>query len=67
MSNTPEVVVRPVHRDEPDLHKLAEAMIRLVLEESRRTRVARRTLELPTTLRIPQPRIGDSEASDLAS
>src|SRR5680860_169548 len=33
-SNKREVVVRPVHRDEPDLHKLAEAMIRLVLEES---------------------------------
>ena len=34
MPNKREVVVRPVHRDEPDLHKLAEAMIRLVLEES---------------------------------
>ena len=29
-SNKLEVVVRPVHRDEPDLHKLAEAMMRLV-------------------------------------
>ncbi|HZL05989.1 MAG TPA: hypothetical protein VFE45_11340, partial [Coriobacteriia bacterium] len=55
-SNNREVVVRPVHRDEPDLHKLAEALIRLVLEESGRTRVIRRTAELPTTLRLPHLR-----------
>lgn len=67
MSNKPEVVVRPVHREEPNLDKLAEAMIRLVLEESGRKRVARRTLESPTTLRLPQPRTSGTETSDLAS
>lgn len=67
MSNRREVVVRPVHRDEPDLHKLAEALIRMVLEESGRTRVVRRTLESPTTLRLPQPRRSGPESSDLAS
>lgn len=67
MANKPEVFVRPVHRDEPNLHKLAEAMIRLVLEESGQTRVSRRTLESPTTLRLPQPRTSGTETSDLAS
>ena len=45
MSDKREVVVTPVHRDEPDLHKLAEALTRLVLEESGGIRVVRRTLE----------------------
>lgn len=67
MSNRREVVVRPVHRDEPDLHKLAEALIRLVLEESGRTRVVRRTLEAPSTLRLSQPRRSGPKSSDLAS
>lgn len=62
-----KVVVRPVHREEPDLHKLAEALIRLVLEESGRTRVIRRTLEPPSTLRLPQPRKSSSGAPGIAS
>jgi hypothetical protein len=34
-----ELVVRAVHRDEPDLRRIAEAMIRLALEDAGRTRV----------------------------
>ncbi len=66
-SNKREVVVRPAHRDEPDLHKLAEAMIRLVLEESGRTRVIRRAAQPPTTLRLPRPRTSGSDVPGIAS
>jgi len=66
-SNKREVVVRPVHRDEPDLHKLAETMIRLVLEESGRTRVIRRSAQPPTTLRLPQQRTRGSDVPGIAS
>lgn len=66
-SNKREVVVRPVHRDEPDLHKLAEAMIRLVLEESGRTRVIRRAAQPHTTLRLPQQRTCGSDVPGIAS
>lgn len=43
--------VRPVHRDPPDLHKLAEVLIRLTLQETGRTRAIRRANEPPETLR----------------
>jgi len=66
-SNKREVVVRPVHRDEPDLHKLAEALIRLVLEESGRTRVIRRAAQPPTTLRLPRLRASGSDVPGIAS
>ncbi|MFT4261971.1 MAG: hypothetical protein QM572_01175 [Nocardioides sp.] len=44
-----ELVVRAVHRDEPDLRRLAEAMIRLALEDSGRTRVELRAATPPQT------------------
>ena len=66
-SNKREVVVRPVHRDEPDLRKLAEAMIRLVLEESGRTRVIRRAAQPPTTLLLPRLRTSGSDVPGIAS
>ncbi len=67
MSNKREVIVRPVHREAPDLHKLAEALIRLVLEESGRTRVIRRAEQPPTTLRLPGLRTSGSEVPGIAS
>ncbi|SER92818.1 hypothetical protein SAMN05443377_11926 [Propionibacterium cyclohexanicum] len=51
--------VRAVHRDPPDLHKLAELLIRLTLQETGRTRAERRAAELPETYRPsgPEPAI----------
>ena len=46
--------LRAVHRDPPDLHKLAEALIRLTLQETGRTRADRRAAEAPETYR-PDP------------
>lgn len=43
--------VRAVHRDRPDLHKLAEVLIRLTLQETGRTRAEHRATEPPDTYR----------------
>lgn len=43
--------VRPVHRDQPDLHKLTEVLIRLTLQETARSRATRRANEPPETLK----------------
>lgn len=43
--------VRPVHRDSPDLHKLCEVLIRLTLEETGESRIARRAEQPPQTYR----------------
>lgn len=43
--------VRAVHRDRPNLHKLAEVLIRLTLQETGRTRAEHRTTEPPDTYR----------------
>lgn len=43
--------VRAVHRDNPDLHKLTEVLIRLTLQETGRSRVERRSNEPPDTYR----------------
>jgi len=43
--------VRAVHRETPDLHKLAEVLIRLALQETGRTRAERRAAEPPETYR----------------
>lgn len=51
--------VRAVHRDRPDLHKLAEVLIRLTLQETGRTRAEHRASELPDTYR---PATGDTSA-----
>ncbi len=43
--------IRAVHRDRPDLHKLAEVLIRLTLQETGRTRAEHRAAEPPDTYR----------------
>ena len=45
--------VRAVHRDPADLHKLAEVLIRLTLQETGRSRADRRATEPPETYRDP--------------
>lgn len=46
-----EFSIRAIHRDEPDLHKLAQVLIRLTLTEVGRSRAERRANEVPTTYR----------------
>ncbi len=43
--------VRAVHRDDADLHKLAEVLIRLTLQETGRSRAERRAAAMPQTYR----------------
>lgn len=43
--------VRAVHRDPPDLHKLAEVLIRMTLQETGRSRAERRAAQAPETYR----------------
>lgn len=43
--------VRAVHRDPPDLHKLAEVLIRMTLQETGRSRAERRAAQTPETYR----------------
>jgi hypothetical protein len=43
--------IRAVHRDPPDLHKLAEVLIRLTLQETGRSRAERRAAQTPDTYR----------------
>ncbi|MEZ4588680.1 MAG: hypothetical protein R2909_20070 [Gemmatimonadales bacterium] len=50
-----EFSVRAVHRDRPDLHKLAEALIRLTLQETGQARAERRAAEVPDTYRPATP------------
>lgn len=45
-----QLAVRPIHRDEPDLRRIAELMIRLALEDAGRTRVDVRSRIKPPTL-----------------
>lgn len=47
--------VRAVHRDPPDLHKLAEVLIRLTLQETAKSRAAREAAAPPETLRVLPP------------
>ena len=44
---------RAVHRDQADLHKLAEVLIRLTLQETGHSRAERRSTETPETYRDP--------------
>jgi hypothetical protein len=46
--------VRAVHRDPTDLHKLAELLIRLTLQETGRARAERRAAEVPESYRPDQ-------------
>lgn len=55
--------VRAVHRDRPDLHKLAEVLIRLTLQETGRTRAEHRAAEPPDTYR---PAAGGSASRAIA-
>jgi hypothetical protein len=43
--------VRAVHRDPLDLHKLAEVLIRMTLQETGRSRAERRAAQTPETYR----------------
>lgn len=56
--------VRAVHRDRPDLHKLAEVLIRLTLQETGRTRAEQRATEPPDTYR---PTTVSDHDTDVAS
>ena len=48
--------IRAAHRDPVDLHKLAEVLIRLTLQETGQTRAIRRNQEHPETYRAhPTP------------
>lgn len=55
--------VRAVHRDRPDLHKLAEVLIRLTLQETGRTRAEHRATEPPDTYRPATVGIFDTDAA----
>ncbi len=44
--------VRAVHRDRADLHKLAEVLIRLTLQETGESRAAREAVRVPDTYRV---------------
>ena len=44
--------VRAMHRDPVDLHKLAEVLIRMTLQENGRSRAQQRAGELPETYRL---------------
>ncbi|MCA0437837.1 MAG: hypothetical protein LCH98_15375 [Actinobacteria bacterium] len=48
--------VRALHRDQADLHKLAEVLIRLTLQETGRSRADRRAAEPPETYHDPAAR-----------
>jgi hypothetical protein len=43
--------IHAAHRDAPDLHKLAEVLIRLTLQEIGQSRAARRAAQAPETYR----------------
>ena len=55
--------VRPVHRDPPDLHKLAEVLIRLTLQETGESRAARAAVRVPDTYRAAPDGLAASEAA----
>lgn len=44
--------IRAAHRDPVDLHKLAEVLIRLTLQETGQTRAIRRNQEPPESYRV---------------
>ena len=52
--------VRAVHRDQADLHKLAEVLIRLTLQETGRSRSDRRAAKAPETYRDPAAPTGET-------
>lgn len=48
--------VRAVHREHTDLHKLAEVLIRMTLQNTGETRAARAAATVPDTYREPAAR-----------
>ena len=55
--------VRAVHRDRADLHKLAEVLIRLTLQETGESRAARAADRVPDTYRAPTNVLAAPEAA----
>ena len=55
--------VRAVHRDRADLHKLAEVLIRLTLQETGASRAAREAVRVPDTYRVAPEGLPASEAA----
>ena len=55
--------VRAVHRDRADLHKLAEVLIRLTLQETGESRAARAAARAPDTYRTDSVALAASETA----
>lgn len=55
--------VRAVHRDRADLHKLAEVLIRLTLQETGESRAARAAARAPDTYRADSVALAPPEAA----
>lgn len=55
--------IRAVHRDRADLHKLAEVLIRLTLQETGESRAAREALRVPETYRTDSTALALSETA----
>lgn len=58
--------VRAMHRDPPDLNKLAEVLIRLTLQETGRSLAKRRAAEFPETYRPAAQAHGVGAVSEAA-
>ena len=56
-----------MHQDRPDLHKLAEVLIRLTLQETGRTRAEHRATEPPDTYRPIADSHRDTDAASAAT
>ena len=55
--------VRAVHREDADLHKLAEVLIRLTLQETGESRAARAATRVPDTYRAATDDLAAIEAA----
>ena len=55
--------VRAIHRERADLHKLAEVLIRLTLQETGDSRAARAADRVPDTYRAPTNVLAAPEAA----
>ena len=55
--------VRAVHRERADLHKLAEVLIRLTLQETGESRAVRAAVRVPDTYRAETDGLAASEAA----
>ena len=57
------LAVRAVHRERADLHKLAEVLIRLTLQETGESRAAREAVRVPDPYRVAPDVLAASEAA----